>query len=249
MDCARRDKADWISKKTVLHRNKAEKEKEKMSVQKFDHKSKKVLVTGISGTGKTTLFEQLLRAEKARWKFIFDHQGEFQARFKMPGISNPEKLIEAAIQGGIVCFDPIEVCNQIDPETGERLGLDGAFRFFCDLVFAISEKVRGRKILVCDELQKLTGIRGEPTEFLTILDTGRRYQLDVFCISQAPNRIHNAIRNQITEVYTFRQGDANAIAYLADNGFDAEKVRSLQSGLYVWRNLDTGETREGGKAF
>ena len=44
-----------------------------MSVQKFDHVSLKVLITGCSGTGKTTLFEKLVRAEKAPRKFFFDH--------------------------------------------------------------------------------------------------------------------------------------------------------------------------------
>ena len=73
--------------------------------------------------------------------------------------------------------------------------------------------------------------------------------MDVIAISQSPNRIHNGIRNQLTRVFTFRQSDANAITYLAENGFDAEKIRALQRGEYLWANLDSGETGTGGAPF
>lgn len=208
-----------------------------MSVQNFSHPSKKVLVTGVSGTGKSTLFEKLIRKEKARLKFVFDHQGEFSARFNVPAVCDPEGLCEKVALGGWVVFDPVKMC----PGRSED-----AFRFYCDFVFAISETVKGRKLFCCDELQKLTNNSEEPAELLCILDTGRRYELDCFFISQAPNRIHNGIRNQLTEIYTFRQSDKNAIAYLKDNGFDEEQVRTLGQFKYLWRNLDTGETAEGG---
>jgi len=211
-----------------------------MSVQNFDHRSIKELVTGTSGTGKTTLFESLVRKHKARWKFVFDHQGEFSARFKVPAAMCLEDLIAAVERTGWVCFDPVEQFRG----KSER-----GFEFFCDFAFAIAETLRGRKVFACDELQKLTTNREACEELLTILDTGRRYQLDFFAISQAPNRIHNAIRNQLTKIYTFRQSDANAVAYLADNGFDAEAIRNLPRGKYLWRNLDTGEAGEGGEAF
>ena len=191
----------------------------------------------MSGTGKSTLFEKLIRKEKARLKFVFDHQGEFSARFKVPAVCDPEGLCERVATGGWVVFDPVKMY----PGRSED-----AFKFFCDFVFAISETVKGRKLFCCDELQKLTNNSEEPAELLCILDTGRRYELDCFFISQAPNRIHNGIRNQLTEIYTFRQSDKNAIAYLKDNGFDEEQVRTLGQFKYLWRNLDTGETAEGG---
>lgn len=219
-----------------------------MTVQKFDHKSAKVLVTGTSGTGKTTLFEKMLRSEKARIKFVFDHQGEFALRFQLPAVVDMEGLYKAASIGGFVVFDPIKLCDWEDAD-GERVGLEGAFNIFCETIFEMSKVIKGRKIFACDELQKLTGTREVPVEFTTIMDTGRRYQLDVFLISQAPNRIHNAIRNQLTKVFTFRQSDANAITYLEANGFDAEKVRNLPRGKFLWRDLDSGEVGGGGQAI
>ena len=212
-----------------------------MSVQVFSHPSKKVLVTGVSGTGKTTLFEKLIRKEKARWKFVFDHQGEFSARFGQRAATNIDELCEQTTRAGWIVFDPVKFANEPNPVTGERRGLPESFAFFCDYVFAMSETLRGRKIIACDELQKLVTNTKTPDELLCILDTGRRYQLDFFAISQAPNQIHNAIRNQITEIYTFRQNDKNAVQYLADAGFNENEIRNLEKFAYLWRNLATGE--------
>jgi hypothetical protein len=211
-----------------------------VSLQKFDHHSDKRLISGVSGTGKTTLFEALVRKEKAGRKFIYDHQGEFSRRFGVPPVFFPEQMCEATAHGGWVVFDPVEMF------PGKSA--DG-FEFFCDYVLAVSAQLNGRKIIGCDELQKLISNRDEPQELLAVLDTGRRYQLDAFFISQAPNRIHNGVRNQLTFVYTFRQSDANALAYLQENGFDPDAIRNLPKGKYLWRNLDSGESGEGGSAF
>jgi hypothetical protein len=203
-----------------------------MSVQVFDHESKKVLITGTSGTGKTSLLEKLLRKERSRWKFVFDHQGEFSARFRVPACTSPGELCGAVARGGWVVFDPV---TMYPGKTRD------AFAFFSDFTFAMAETQRGRKIFVCDELQKLVDNAKTPDELMCILDTGRRYQLDFYGISQAPNLIHNAIRNQITEVYTFRQSDENAIKFLAENGFNEYQVRNLKGHSFLWRNLATGE--------
>jgi len=219
-----------------------------VTVQKFNHVGARVLVTGVSGTGKTELFWRIVSGEKARVKFIFDHQGEFSPRFGLPATVDMEGYYRGAAIGGTVCFDPLKLANEQDGE-GERLGIGGAFRVFCELVFAVSEKIKGRKILICDELQKITGTSGNPGEVLNVLETGRRFQLDFFCISQAPNRIHNGIRNQFTRAYSFRQADKNALDYLRDNGFDENVIRGLPNGKYVWRDFQSGEAGTGGKAF
>ncbi len=201
--------------------------------QKFDHPSYKVLVTGTSGTGKSTLLQKLLAKEKAQWKYVYDHQGEFSQRWKIPSVSNADDLEEKNLRKGWVIYDPVNDFAGKAPS---------GFDFFCQYVFLTAKTVNGRKLFVCDELQMLTDNRNPPEAFLTICETGRRFQIDVFCISQAPNRLHNTVRNQLTDVYTFRQSDEAAIKYLADNGFDPEQVRGLAEYEYIHRNLRTGAT-------
>lgn len=208
--------------------------------QKFDHPSKKVLITGASGCGKTTLFERIIRAEKAQWKFVFDHQGEFEQRFRVPAVRNEIELEEKTLRKGWVVYDPLPCFPGESPR---------GFEFFCDWVFLVGESVAGRKLFCCDELQNLIDNRTPPTAFLKLCETGRRYQIDAYVISQAPNRIHNSVRNQFTDVYSFRQSDANAVAYLADNGFDADAVRNLQPFHYIHRDLRSGQVTTGCEAL
>ncbi|MFO1487969.1 MAG: type IV secretion system DNA-binding domain-containing protein [Verrucomicrobiota bacterium] len=216
--------------------------------QKYDHPAKRELVTGASGTGKTTFFEKLLRGEKARLKLVFDHQGEFSDRFNLPAVVDFEGLYKAVSIGGWVVFDPIKLINSVDSE-GRRLGIAGAFDVFCEQVFMFATETPGRKILICDELQKVTDTNKGGDHFLNCLETGRRYELDFMGISQAPNLIHNRVRNQLTKIFAFRLTDVNALRFLKDNSFDDQKIRNLPNGKYVWRNLNSGEAGEGGKAF
>jgi GTPase SAR1 family protein len=211
-----------------------------MSVQKFDHKSLKVMVAGVSGTGKTTLFEKLIKAEKSPRKIFFDHQGEFSTRFGIKPIYFADELPESLANGGNVCYDPIKEFPGKTPE---------AFAFFCDLVFEIIQSVKGRKIFVCDEIQILCDAHEMPEGLMKILDTGRRYQCDCFFITNALNGIHNRLRNQITKLHAFRMVEKNSLKFCDENGFDSEKIRSLKNGEYVWRDFNSGETGEGGKAF
>lgn len=190
-------------------------------------------MTGSSGTGKSTLLIKLIKKEKARFRFVYDHQGEWSQKLKIPCVYDIERLAERTAMGGYVIYDPVKMFSG-RPSEG--------LAFFCDYVFAICGEMRGRKLLIVDELQKLTDNKKEPAELLNILDSGRRIELDFYCISQAPNRLHNAVRNQITQVYTFRQNEARALEYLEDNGFPPEMVRSLGEHKYLWKNLRTGET-------
>jgi GTPase SAR1 family protein len=209
-----------------------------MPTENFDWPSCKVLYTGNSGSGKTTLLEKTVKKEKARWKFVYDHKhGEFCKRFGTTPCFDGADLDEALERGGFVVFDPIHSFKG-KPEEG--------FSFWCKWVQAICENSKGRKLFICDELQKLMDTRNEPDDLITILDTGRVYQIDCYMITNASNGIHNRVRQQITEVYAFKQGDKNACEWLEQKGFDREKLLTMPKFKYVWKNLDTGETREGG---
>lgn len=211
-----------------------------MSVQVYDWKSCKKIYLGKSGCGKTTLFWKHFMREKARLKFLFDHKAmEFSLRFKQTPIFDADGLLEATERGGVVCFSPSKMFPG-EPEKG--------FEFFCEFVFAVSEKIKGRKLFVADELQKLVGTRSQPKPLLQICDIGRTYQIDCFFMASASNALHNLVLNQITECFAFQHGGKNSCEWENIFGFDSDEICNLQRGEYIWRS-DTGETHKGGKAF
>lgn len=206
--------------------------------EKFNHPSCKVCVCGVSGKGKTTLFAKIVASQKARYKFVFDHQGEFSRRFGEKPCYSIDHIIESTEKGGVICFDP----------SGEWPGrYPEAFNFFCDYVFNVSIGLPGRKLFVCDEVQKLA-FQDVPPELLALIDVSRRRQVDMYFICQSPNQLHNMLRNQFTEVYTFQQNDETAMAYFA-KGWNEDEIRNLKPGEWIWKNIDSGQIEKGGKMF
>lgn len=196
----------------------------------IDHRPYKLLVTGASGSGKTTYWTRFLLGTQARLKLVFDHEGEFSYRQRVPAASDPQSLADGAARGWCI-FDPGRMFPGMLPE---------AFNFFSEFSFNAAVAMPGRKIFACDELQKLVGTSQVSRELALVLETGRRYGLDVAMISQQPNLIHNRIRNQLTEVVTFRQIDQVAVDWLESVGFEADSVRALGNGHFIALNLLTG---------
>lgn len=209
------------------------------SVQNFEHEKKAVLYTGTSGTGKTTEWQKRIQAEKARIKFIYDHEGEYAVRFKQPAVTDKAELVRKTALGGYVVFDPVDFDGD----------LQEGFEFFTEFVFTVKENLKGRVLFCCDEIQFFVDSYNKPEALLNILERGRRREIDCHFIGQAPNCLHGKVRNQISEVVTFRQSDKNAIAWMEDQGLDPEKIRTLKNGQWLSKNLRTGEFQSGGKAF
>ncbi len=208
--------------------------------QDYDHASCFVLVCGVKGTGKTTFWLKTVKREQAWMKFVYDHQdGEFAHKLKVPAVDNPDDLREKIGKGGYIVFD----YRRMFP--GKKAE---GFDWFCEIVFASAGAVGGRKILACDELQKLVDQRNIPSGFQQICDEGRRRKLDVFAICHGVNELHNTIRNECTKCYTFLQTDEVAMEYFKRNGIDTEKIKALKHGEWVCR-ANTGEVTQGGTAF
>lgn len=212
-----------------------------MSVQKQDHPSIKVAVTGVSGTGKTTLWEKLIRREKAKWIFLYDHkEGDLARRFGVRPCYTEDEILAATVRGGLVIYNPSR------DWPGKR---DQGFLYFSELVYAMCRKLKGKKIFGTDELDALVDNRCEPDTLCEMLDEGRTFQIDCFFIAQSMNGIHNQVRKQITEIFAMRQGDENGCKYLIEKGFIEEELMSLKNGLWIYKNLNTGELVKGGKSF
>lgn len=119
-------------------------------------------------------------------------------------------------------------------------GLD----FYADYVFECAKRFDGQSLFCCDEIQKLTDTDTVSYEISCIIETGRRWEIDTVFVTQQINLVHNRVRNQQTEVVTFRQNDPRAIDWLVNFGFDEDAIRSLQNGDYICRT-DQGEERVG----
>lgn len=213
-----------------------------MSVQKQDHASVKVISVGVSGTGKSTLVEKLIRQERGvKWFFIFDHKdGDMSRRFGVPPCFDEDALIQAVEAGGFVLFDPRKMFES-DKERG--------FSWYCWWLWQVKRFLKGRKILCADELEALCDERSKPRSLLRILDEGRTFQMDCFFIAQSMNGLHNQVRKQITEVFAFRQGDANGIKWLDERFPPGIPWTTLPNGIWHYKNTTTGKVLSGGEAF
>jgi GTPase SAR1 family protein len=198
------------------------------------HRPTKVLITGKSGSGKSTYYTRFVQNTEAK-RFIFDHEGEFAFRTGLKAATGARELLDR-VSRPYVIFDPVEMFPG-DTEAG--------FAFFCQWSFEMGSRLPGTKLFACDELQKLGGTNTVPWELALLLETGRRHSIDTVFIAQQPNLIHNRIRNQLTEVVSFAQLDDNAIHFLADVGFKEDELRALQPGQYVVRNLNSGAESRG----
>lgn len=194
----------------------------------------KVLITGRSGSGKSVFWTKYLLGSDARWKFVFDHDGQLSHRLGARPARTLDDLSAYAARG-FCLFEPSLIFPGRLPE---------AFEFFCRFVFEAGQGVRGRKLFACDELQKFCPSRQLPEAFAAILQTGRVYEIDAAFISVAPNRIHPDIRNQASEVVAFNSVGTGAVELLENEwGFCGADLRALGKFEFIARRDTGGEVR------
>ena len=207
----------------------------------WNHRADRRLVTGKSGSGKTTFFLSILARSRARWVFCFDPEREIAHKLAWPVCIDPPQLNAAVARRGPVCFDPSPLFPGNRPD---------GFAFFCRYVMEVCRVLNGPKLLAVDEMQNVTdpGPGGIPQAFSEIIDEGRRHEIDCLFIAQTVNRVNDRVRAQLTEITTFCHTDRLALAWLEQDGFPAADVAGLPvPGGYITRNLLTGQTTRHGQ--
>lgn len=201
----------------------------------YHHHSSKILVTGKSGSGKTTYGLRYLTNARYDYRFIFDGVlGQMAQRLKLPACHDPRQLF-ATLSDRWTLFDPTSAFP--NPAAG--------CMFFCDWVFHVCGKLPGKKLIVIDELWKYTSATVVPPEMELVVFTGRLVGIDCLFMSQRPNRIHNSIRDALSELVCFRLQDKNSLKFLIEQGIDDEPIRELKPGQFIAYNLDNGAEERG----
>lgn len=206
----------------------------------LDHQADRRLLTGTGGSGKSTEFQRLLVAHRARWKFVFDPEREVSRRLGWPVCCDLPGCAQTAAARQPVCFDPSDTFDT----------LEEGFDVFCRFVWNFSIGERGVKLFASDEVQDFTtpGNGGIPATFKRLLQKGRRQEIDVLLIAQSLGELHDRIRGQLSHIVTFRHEDALALDWLKRAGFDPEAVKALKyPGGWICRNRYTGQVTTGGK--
>lgn len=215
----------------------------------IEHKSLKLLITGASGSGKTNAFIKFIYGTEYDHYFIFDHQDELLSRLSNKGIElepflNFKDIDDYYLELEDETENNDAVSNVIifDPSVNYAGEYEDCFEYFCGYVFELCNILEGKKLFVCDELQILTGNLLISKNLQKILQTGRRKALDCAFCSQAPNELHNKIRNQITDLIVFRTLDDRALKWIRDIQLsDPERLMTLPDGEAIHYRTKTSE--------
>jgi hypothetical protein len=193
----------------------------------FSHQSNKLLITGSSGTGKSTYFIKYIITSDYDYKFIYDHEGEFAAKTHLQSYSSAEEMTNAIRKGvRIIIYDPAT-----NFPGDSEFGLE----FFSSFVFQFSELVGGTKLFAVDELQKITSPNYIPWGVRQILQTGRRRGIDFVCCCQQVNELNNKIRGQLTKCVVFQTVEKLSIHWFKpwfSEKFNEDSLMRLNRGEY-----------------
>jgi hypothetical protein len=194
------------------------------------------LFAGASGSGKTTaLLRAVIVDRKLAARFFFDPEGEYKKRLQLPAATCHEELVCAAEEGFCI-FDP----HYLFPGKVAE-----AFDWFCQWSFDMASALPGRKVFIGDEVWKYCTPNAIPDSLALCIQTGRKRGLETMFATQRPNRLNEAIINEVTELLCFRLRGKNSLNTVEEMGVDRDEVKALSDGAFVAINTKSDRVLRG----
>jgi ABC-type ATPase with predicted acetyltransferase domain len=174
------------------------------------------LVTGVTGTGKTTLVRQHVR--EVRRCIVWAPKGDFELAQRCNGVAEAAIAADGWRRG---CLRAVVVPDFRDDVTEQ-------FDALCELVYWVG----GAELVVeeCGVLDPRQPLR----HFAKLVALGRERRISVTCVAQRAVQVPTIFRSQVSRVTSFRQthrADVDALVELI--GADAERVASLPNFNFI----------------
>ena len=190
---------------------------------------------GMTGSGKTTFGIRYLLNVNPVCRFIFDDTGQMAARLRVPHAATANEL-EAALATRWVIYNP----HRMFPGDVRR-----AFLYFSDWAFKASCRCRGHKIFFADEIWRFQDRDQIPKELAMIAQMGRVEGIELFTLTQRPQKVNDSILGSATELVCFRLTESVQLRKVADLGADGGAVSRLPLGQFISYNLIAGSSVTG----
>jgi len=205
------------------------------------------LVTGASGTGKSTLWETLINSGgQDVTRLIFDPQLDYCA---ITGVQPCYSLEEC--NACIIGKYPAAYC----PEK-EFADYKEAFELWCNWAFKVSSIIPGVKKWGIDELWDLCDNTSDiPDGLLMAGNRGRKLQIEVYYATISVNEVHHDIRKSLSHLYSFWETDSLCLDWIekgSNNMVTREQIMKLKTrGEYIIydklnRKIETRKTKPKG---
>ena len=189
-----------------------------------------MVMTGCSGSGKSTIAIGYLLNENFSCRFLFDPSGEYAERLQRRAATNPAELL-ASIATGYVIFNPCVMFPGADIAGTEAS--QKAFTSFCEWAWIQSRKIPGQKILLADEIWQFCTPNQIPISLRAIVQNGRKAGLGLLATTQKPNKMNETIIGEATEFIGFRLEGRLLLKSLEDNFDGTFPVRDLPDLVLV----------------
>jgi hypothetical protein len=198
-----------------------------------------VLVTGISGTGKSTFAANLARQtlRKSRFNFFFDPEGQWADWLGGYLCRSMAEAARAISSTGICFYCPDEFPTQ-------KLG----FEKFCEWFWTFGCSFRGTKRMWHDEINgdiPHSPALYEKHTMQLIIGKGRKRGMQYVGISPEWQTLCTTFRSQFKQIYAFANPDPDCADYMVKKGIPAEEYARLQRGQFIYLETMTRQWKPG----